>query len=85
MQPDRLLHRHPFNLREPESSVLCLDFLELELVSIQLKNDRHGTNEEGHTTVTLLQDQSIEKMHTAFKEYFDERERVRRKEIKVPM
>ena len=43
----------------------------------------YGTNEEGHTTGTLLQDQSIEKMHTAFKEYFDERGRVRGTEIKV--
>jgi hypothetical protein len=37
----------------------------------------YGTNEEGHTTVALLQDQSIKKMHTAFKELLDEREQVR--------
>jgi hypothetical protein len=35
--------------------------------------------------VTLLQDQSIEKMHTAFKGLLDEREQVRKTEIKVPM
>jgi hypothetical protein len=35
--------------------------------------------------VALLQDQSIEKMHTTSKEYFDERERVRGAEVKVPM
>jgi hypothetical protein len=35
--------------------------------------------------VALLQDQSIEKMHTAFKELLDKREQVRTTEIKVPM
>jgi hypothetical protein len=35
--------------------------------------------------VTLLQDQSIEKMHTAFKKLLDEREQARKTEIKVPM
>jgi hypothetical protein len=45
----------------------------------------YGTDEEGHHTVTLLQDQSIEKMHTAFKGLLDEREQVRKTEIKVPM
>ena len=34
----------------------------------------YGTDEEGHHTVTLLQDQSIEKMHAAFKGLYDERE-----------
>jgi hypothetical protein len=45
----------------------------------------YGTNEEGYTTVTLLQDQSIEKMHTAFKGLLDEREQVRKTKAILPM
>jgi hypothetical protein len=45
----------------------------------------YGTNEEGHHTATLLQDQPIEKMHAAFKELLDKREQVCTTEIKVPM
>jgi hypothetical protein len=45
----------------------------------------YGTNEEGHHTVTLLQDQPIEKIHAAFKELLDKRGQVRTTEIKVPM
>ena len=36
-------------------------------------------------TVTLLQDQSIEKMHTAFRGLLDEREQVRKTKIEIPM
>jgi hypothetical protein len=44
------------------------------------------TSEKGHhTPVALLQDQSIDKMRTAFNALLDEREQVRRTEIKVPM
>ena len=36
-------------------------------------------------TVTLLQDQSIEKVHTAFRGLLDEREQVRKTKIEIPM
>ena len=45
----------------------------------------YGTDEEGQHTVTLLQDQSIEKMHTAFRGLLDEREQVRKTKIEIPM
>ena len=45
----------------------------------------YGTDEEGQHTVTLLQDQSIEKMHTAFRGLLDEREQVRRTKVEIPM
>jgi hypothetical protein len=43
-----------------------------------------GTNEEGYTTVALLQDPSIEKMHAAFRELLDAREQVRRAPVVLP-
>jgi hypothetical protein len=41
----------------------------------------YGTDGEEHHTVALLQDQSIEKMHTAFRGLIDEREQVRKTKI----
>jgi hypothetical protein len=45
----------------------------------------YGTDEERQHAVALLQDQSIEEMHTAFRGLLDEQEQVRNPKIEIPM
>jgi hypothetical protein len=51
-----------------------------EVQNLVLTGLSKGDTAPPFTTVALLQDQSIEKMHAAFKELLDKREQIRRQD-----